>query len=58
MTESSGFLQESFIAFFRFIEVGLAGNLPGGVHIEDGDAAVDDLHPVAGRDIGDGPPAS
>ena len=46
--------QKCLVAATGLVDVGLARDLPGGVHGEHGHARVDDVHAVLRGDVGDG----
>lgn len=52
------FFQESHIPAPRFIQINFAYDFPRGVHVEDGHAAVNHLHAIISKDIGDCPAAA
>ena len=45
---------EDLIGPIRFVKINLGDDFHWGVHIEDGDARIDDVHVVIAKDIGDG----
>ena len=40
------------------VDIGLVGDLPQGVHGQDGNAGVDDVHAILGHDVGNGAAAA
>ena len=50
--------QEGFVALACLVDIRLARCLPGGMHAQDSYTAVDDIHIVFCRDIGDGSAAA
>lgn len=53
-----GSLDEGLVAAIGLVDIGLVGDLPQGVHGQDGNAGVDDVHAVLGHDVGDGAAAT
>ena len=54
LLKASDGLSAKYFFLPNFIDIHLAGGLPGSVHGEHPHAAVDDLHAVKAHDVGDG----